>query len=139
MESVKKQGICVEFCFKAETHNMLHEAYGDDASSQTTTYEWFKRFKNGITSTDDDDDDDDDDEQSSQTSTSRSKSLTTQVKNIIHENHQLTVREVAEKAGISIGSRLLIDDLQNLLTQLCRLNNSWQNFQFLPLHSSLFT
>jgi hypothetical protein len=34
---------------------------------------------------------------------------------IIHGNHQLTAREVAEKSGISIGSRLLTDDLQNLL------------------------
>jgi hypothetical protein len=35
MESVKEQRLCVKFCFKigkiaAETHNMLHEAYGDD-------------------------------------------------------------------------------------------------------------
>jgi hypothetical protein len=50
MDSVKEQRICVKFCFKivktaAETHNMLREAYGDDALSQIT-YEWFKRFKN---------------------------------------------------------------------------------------------
>jgi hypothetical protein len=37
----------------AETHNKLREAYSDDALSQVTTYEWFKRFKNGRTSTDD--------------------------------------------------------------------------------------
>jgi hypothetical protein len=39
MELVKEQRICVKFFFNvektaAETHNMLHEAYGDDASSQ---------------------------------------------------------------------------------------------------------
>jgi hypothetical protein len=44
---------CVKVCFKvrekvAETHNMLCESYGNDALSQTTTYEWFKHFKNGI-------------------------------------------------------------------------------------------
>jgi hypothetical protein len=59
MESVKEHRICVKFCFKvgktaAETHNTLHETYGDDALSQTTTYEWFKRFINGRTSTDND-------------------------------------------------------------------------------------
>jgi hypothetical protein len=50
MESVKEQRMCVKFCFKvgkpaAETHNMLREAYGNDALSEMTTYEWFKRFK----------------------------------------------------------------------------------------------
>jgi hypothetical protein len=58
-ESVKDEKICVKSCLKvgekaAETHNMLHDAYGNDASSQRTTYEWFKRFKNGGTSTDND-------------------------------------------------------------------------------------
>jgi hypothetical protein len=46
-------------CFKvgktaAETNNMLCEAHSDGALSQTMTYEWFKRFKNERTSTDDD-------------------------------------------------------------------------------------
>jgi hypothetical protein len=56
-----------------------------------------------------------DDEQSGQTSTSRSKPLIAQAKNSIHKNYQLNVQEVAEKAGISIGSRLVFDDLQKLL------------------------
>jgi hypothetical protein len=103
---VEKQGICVKFCSKAETH-MLRAAYGDDASSQTTTYKWFKYCKNGRTSMDDD-------ERSGRPSTPRSKPLIAQVK-IIHGNHQLTVREVAKKCEISTGSRLLTDDLQNLL------------------------
>jgi hypothetical protein len=33
---------------------MFSEAYGDDALSQTMTYEWFRRFENGRTSTDND-------------------------------------------------------------------------------------
>jgi hypothetical protein len=42
MGAVKEQRICVKFCFKVgktavETHNMLHEAYGNDALSQTMT------------------------------------------------------------------------------------------------------
>jgi hypothetical protein len=60
MESVKEQRICgmSKFCFRvgktaAETRNMLCEAYNDDALSQTMTYDWFKFFKNGRTSTDD--------------------------------------------------------------------------------------
>jgi hypothetical protein len=32
-------------------YSMLREAYGDDDLRQTKIYEWFKRFKNGRTST----------------------------------------------------------------------------------------
>jgi hypothetical protein len=54
MELVKEQSIFVKFCFNVgkravETH-MLREAYGNDTFSQTMTYVWFKRFKNGRTS-----------------------------------------------------------------------------------------
>jgi hypothetical protein len=106
MKSVKKQRICVKFCFKvgkraAETHDMLHEAYSNDALSQTMTYEWLKRFRNGRTSTDDD-------ELSGKPSTSRSKPLIAQVKNIFHGNRQLTVREVAEEAGFLSAVLLLL-------------------------------
>jgi hypothetical protein len=57
MGSVKEQRICVKFCFRVgktagETHRMLREANSDNALSQTTTVEWFRRFKNGQTSTD---------------------------------------------------------------------------------------
>ncbi|PNF38762.1 hypothetical protein B7P43_G14057, partial [Cryptotermes secundus] len=38
-----------------ETHQMLKQAFGDNSLGQTQTYNWYKRFKNGRTSTDDDD------------------------------------------------------------------------------------
>jgi AraC-like DNA-binding protein len=75
---------------------MLREAYGDDALSQMT-YEWIKRFKNSRTSTDDD-------ERSGRPSTSKSETFIAQVTKIIRENRRLSVREVAEEVGISIGS-----------------------------------
>jgi hypothetical protein len=58
MQLVKEQIICIKICFKvgkiaAETHSMLCEAYGNDALCQTTTYKWFKCFKNGRISVDD--------------------------------------------------------------------------------------
>jgi hypothetical protein len=58
MKSVKEQKICIKLWFKVrktdtKTCSMLYEASGGDASSQTTTYEWFRHFKNGRTSTDD--------------------------------------------------------------------------------------
>ena len=58
MNDVKKERICIKFCFKfrkraSETHRMLKEVFGDNALDQTQTYEWFKRFKNGRMSFDD--------------------------------------------------------------------------------------
>jgi hypothetical protein len=49
MSDVKKQRICIKFCFKlnktvAETHQMLKEAFGKQALSQARTFELFKHF-----------------------------------------------------------------------------------------------
>jgi hypothetical protein len=56
----------------------------------------------------------DDDEWSGRPSTSRSKPLTTQVKDAINGNHGLAVPEVAEDVGIFIGSchTILMEDLR---------------------------
>lgn len=56
MVDVKKQRVCIRFCFKsgksaAETHKMFKQSFGDVALSQTN---WFKRLRNGLTSLDDD-------------------------------------------------------------------------------------
>jgi hypothetical protein len=60
MADLREQRVCIKFCFKlgktaAETHQMLKQAFGDKSLGQTQTYDWYKRFKNGRTSTDDDD------------------------------------------------------------------------------------
>jgi hypothetical protein len=51
VELVRVQRICVKLCVRlrktaAETHIILREAGSDDALSHTTTYRWFKYFKN---------------------------------------------------------------------------------------------
>ena len=58
MAGVKEQRICIKFCCKlnktaAETHQMLKEAFGEQALSQAKTFEWFKRFKDGRESVED--------------------------------------------------------------------------------------
>jgi len=58
MVVVKDQRICIKFCFKlhkiaAETHQMLKEAFGEQALSQARTSEWFKRFKDDQDSVED--------------------------------------------------------------------------------------
>jgi hypothetical protein len=57
VESVKEQGICVEFYLKlgtaaAESRTVLRRGYVDDGLSQTTTCESYRRFENGRSSTD---------------------------------------------------------------------------------------
>jgi len=58
MVDVKEQRICIKFCFKlnktaAETHQMLKEAFGEQALSQARTFKWFKRFEDGRESVED--------------------------------------------------------------------------------------
>jgi hypothetical protein len=38
----------------AKSHQIIKQAFGDDALDQTQTYDWFNQFKNGRTSVDDD-------------------------------------------------------------------------------------
>jgi truncated hemoglobin YjbI len=59
MAGVKEQRTCIKFCFKlnttaAETHQMLKEAFHEQALSQARTSEWFKHFKDGRESVEDD-------------------------------------------------------------------------------------
>jgi hypothetical protein len=56
MVDVKEQRVCIKFCFEldksvAEIHQMLKQAFGDDALGHIQTHDW---FKNGRTSVDDD-------------------------------------------------------------------------------------
>jgi len=58
MVDVKEQRICIKFCFKlnktaAETHQMLKEAFDEQALSEERTFGWFKRFKDGRESVED--------------------------------------------------------------------------------------
>ena len=58
MADVKEQRICIKLYFRlnktaTETHRMLKEAFGERALSQTRTFEWFTRFKDGGESVED--------------------------------------------------------------------------------------
>jgi hypothetical protein len=59
MDVLKKQHVCIKFCQKlgkmaTETYEMLQQAFGETAFSQSKTFEWYSQFKNGRTSIDDD-------------------------------------------------------------------------------------
>ncbi|XP_050533350.1 protein GVQW3-like [Daktulosphaira vitifoliae] len=112
METIEEQRVCVKFCFKlgkssSETFKLLKQAFGDDVLSRTTCFEWFKRFKEGRSSTKDN-------ERSGRPSTSKTNEIVARVREIIRNNRRLTIREVAEDVGISYGScqKILTKELE---------------------------
>jgi len=80
-----------------EVSLLLNQAYGEDCTSQTQYFEWFKHFKQGRMLVSED-------PRPGQTSTSTNDDHVGRVHAVIRENRRLTVQEVADKVGISIGS-----------------------------------
>jgi len=96
-----EQRICIKFCFKigktaTETDQLLQQAYGEDAKGRTQVSDWFRRFKEGRTSGESD-------PRSGRPSTSRNEEMIAKVRTIIRNNRRLTVREIADDCGISVG------------------------------------
>ena len=76
---------------------MLTKAYGESAMSKTRVYEWYKRFQNGR-------EDVEDDERPGRSSTSTTDENVEKVKEMVMNDRQITIREVADVVGISNGS-----------------------------------
>ena len=76
---------------------MLTKAYGESAMSKTRVYEWYKRFQNGR-------EDVEDDERPGRPSTSTTDENVEKVKEMVMNDRQITIREVADVVGISNGS-----------------------------------
>ena len=75
---------------------MLSKAYGESAMSKTRIYEWYKRFQDSRK-------DVEDDERPGRPSTSTNDENVEKVKEMVMNDRQMTIREVAD-VGISIGS-----------------------------------
>ena len=102
MNNLKEQRFAVKFCVKlgkstTETFAMLNTAYGDVAMKRATCFRWHKRFKNGWLSVEDD-------ERSGRPSTSTDEPHIDEINTLVQANRRLTVRELALKCGISVGS-----------------------------------
>jgi len=95
-----EQRICIKFCFKIrkaamEMYQLLQQAYGEDAMGRTQVFDWFRLFKEDRTSVESD-------PCSGRPSTSRNEMIA-KVRTIIHNNRRLTVQEIADDCGISVG------------------------------------
>ena len=72
---------------------MLVQVYGDNAMKKTAVYKWVKRFSEGreiVT----------DEGRSGRPATSRTEENIAKVHQIVRENHQLTVRTIAEQGNL---------------------------------------
>ncbi|UYV80686.1 hypothetical protein LAZ67_19001393, partial [Cordylochernes scorpioides] len=76
---------------------MLQTAYGDAVMSRRRVFEWYKRFKEGREETADN-------ERSGRPSTSTTPEKVDKVLELVREDRRITVKEVAEEAGISFVS-----------------------------------
>ena len=151
MNNLKEQRFAVKFCVKlgkstTETFAMLNTAYGDVAMKQATCFRWHKRFKNGRLFVEDD-------ERSGRPSTTDDPHID-EINTLVQANRRLTVRELAEECGISVGSchhilteelkmhrvaakfvpRLMTSDQQAHRVQVCQdlLDHSENDKEFLP-------
>ena len=102
MKEIEEQRVCVKFCCNlgknfTETFQLLNQAYGEDSMSRTQCYEWFKCFKENRMLVGED-------PRPGWPSTSTNNDHVMRVCAVIHGNSRLTVWEVADEAGISIGS-----------------------------------
>jgi histone-lysine N-methyltransferase SETMAR len=85
---------------------MLQEAFGDNAMSQSKTFLWYERFKDGWTSVDDD-------ERSGWPSTYTTPKNTTKVHEAILADRRQTIHNICKIVGLSHGTvqRILADNL----------------------------
>ena len=96
------QRICIKCCVKNEIKcnkvcEMLTKAYDESAMSKTRVYEWYKRFRDGR-------EDVEDDERPGRPSTSTTDENVKKVKEMVMNDRRITIRQVADDVGISIGS-----------------------------------
>ena len=87
-----EQRVCIIFSFK-----IRNKAYADESMGRSQVFEWFNRFKSGRVSCESD-------ARSGRPTTSCNDDMEARVRTVIRNNRRMTVREVAEECGISIGS-----------------------------------
>jgi len=87
-----------------EIREMLLQVYGDNAMKKTAVYKWVKRFSEGREIVTDED-------RSGRPATNRTEENIAKVRQIVGENHRLTVRGIAEQVNINR------DEVRKILTE----------------------
>jgi hypothetical protein len=101
MTECVEQRYCIKFCqklgdSKVETIQKIQQAFSGDAMGAMQIKEWFNRFKDGYTLANSD-------QHSGRPSRSQNANVIENVRSLILEDRRLTIREIADKVGISIG------------------------------------
>ena len=78
-------------------HSRLQAAFGDEAPSRTTIYDWFAELRRGRRSLEDD-------PRSGRPAEARTSVQVAAVQRLVEEDGRVTVLQIAEEVGISSGS-----------------------------------
>jgi len=86
---------------------MLKETFGEKTLSQTRTFEWFKRFKDGRKYVEDD-------KHSGRPPTYTTREMIAKVREVILEDRRQTIHDVCNRNGLTYGprQRILADELK---------------------------
>src|ERR1051325_11336911 len=92
----------IKFCVKlgdsqVETIRKIQQAFREEAMGTTQIKEWYNRFKDGCTSVESE-------ARSGRPSTSRNEIAIDQIRTLVMQDRRITIRELADKTGVSIGS-----------------------------------
>ena len=101
MEKEEFRAVIKYFCLKkwkaAKIKAELDEVHGDTAPSLKTVYFWMNQFKRGRTSTRDE-------ARSGRPVEATAPEMIDKIHRIVMEDRRITVREIAEIVGISVGA-----------------------------------
>lgn len=111
MRDYEEQRTCIKFCFKlgktaTETYQMLRTAYGEEAMGKSQAFEWFSKFKRGVTSVKDEN-------RLGRPTSSKTNKNIDRVREMVLNDRRITIRELSDALALSFGSvqSILKDDL----------------------------
>lgn len=127
MSKFIEQRICIKFCLRnqfsaADSLKMVQKAFGDEAMSKKNVYKWYSDFQGGRERVEDE-------ERPGRPSTSTDVAHVQKIEDLVLENRRLTIRDLADEVGISVGSvNTILKDVLHLKRVKSRLVPKTLNF-----------